>query len=96
MILTSLEWRFPLHRGDRHFMAPPLGLDQFHGTLFADNGDAWNQDEQTVETHWGIGLELHMDAFFGYFVPLEIRAGLAYGANKGGETQTYVQGGRSF
>jgi outer membrane protein assembly factor BamA len=42
MVLASAEWRFPVARIERGFMAPPLAVHQAYGSVFAETGDAWD------------------------------------------------------
>jgi len=94
MLLTSLEWRFPIQRVERGFMAPPIGLDHLAGTVFIDSGAAWNDGERDYRT--GIGVEVDTGAVLLYLFPLDVRVGYAYGLDHGGGNRFYLNIGASF
>lgn len=97
MQLGSAEWRFPLKRVERGWMAPvPLALAQVHAALFADAGAVW-QDGRTPDRFYrGIGAELRADLFAFYDLPAQLRLGYAEGRNEGGDRQVYLRLGAAF
>jgi hypothetical protein len=96
MRMASLEYRFPLMRLERGFMAPPIGLHQVHGALFADTGTAWANGASPEKYYTGYGAELNADTVLFYGMLLRLSLGGAYGLDKIGETQFYLRLGASF
>lgn len=96
MNLVELEWRFPLRRIDRTWMAPPLGVQQVHGKAFFNRGGAWTAGSKPDEWRDGAGVELSADIVAGYLFGLTLRLGYAHGFDTGGEDQLYLALGSSF
>ena len=95
--LLQTEWRFPLLRPMLGWRTLPLFLRRVWGTLFVDVGEA--ADGLPERDDWGLGLgaELHADVLLGYYLPLSLRAGLAWGVlGEGGGTSFYVHVGQAF
>lgn len=93
---ASAEWRFPLARIERGFMAPPMAVDQLAGTLFIDAGATWENGDSPAKYYDSFGAELHADLRFFYHVPIHARLGFANGREGPGEKQVYLQLGGSF
>ncbi|MBI3393066.1 MAG: PD40 domain-containing protein [Nitrospirae bacterium] len=90
-VLGSLEYRFPLWRIDRGPSTAPFFFRRLHGAVFADTGTAWDTgglDAGDLKT--GVGGEVRFDIYFSYQFPITLRAVLARGVSKGGETQAYL------
>lgn len=96
MRMASLEYRFPLLRLERGLMAPPVGLHQLHGALFADTGAAWSGGGSPEKYYTGYGAELNADTVFFYGVMLRLSAGYAHGVDENGRNQYYLRLGASF
>lgn len=96
MILSSLEWRFPIKRIERGVTVPPVALNQIYGSVFIDSGSVWNLGDQPQEYFTGIGAEAHIDTYLFYSIPIEFRVGIAHGLNEGGEDQFYLTAGTSY
>lgn len=97
MVLSHLEWRFPIKRIEYGYTAPiPLGIHQLHGSLFLNSGSAWHDTPQSSQIKSGGGTELHIDAVIGYSLPINFRLGIARGFNQDGETQVYLSLGSAF
>ncbi len=97
MMLTSMEYRFPIYRLERGVTAPPIGLHQMHASVFVNGGDAWSSDADKGPTRWGAGFEYHWEFIFGYVGLLDLRVGTATGFNAAGEdAQFYMTLGTSF
>jgi hypothetical protein len=93
--LASAEWRFPLQRVERGIMAPPLGLMQWHGTLFAETGSAYQDSPETYYSSAGIELTADINLF--YSLILRTRLGYAHGFDKDiGGDRVYIRIGSSF
>ena len=96
MRLASLEYRFPITRIERGFMAPPLGIHQLHTTLFYEAGSAWDTGNDPDEYYRSAGIEFNTDATFFYFATLQIAVGYAKGLDLGGEERWYLRLGSAF
>ena len=96
MMLTNLEWRFPIALVEDGVMVPPLGVHQLHGKLFYSAGDAWNDDVESADYLQSAGVELNVEMIIGYMIPVNLRLGYAHGFDTGGEDQWYVQSGFTF
>ncbi|MCG6969524.1 MAG: hypothetical protein LJE85_07135 [Gammaproteobacteria bacterium] len=97
MSLVELEWRFPIARIERGYMAPPVGLNNIHGKVFYDIGDAWQDDFESSNLLQGAGMELNTEIIIGYFLLLDLRMGFAHGFDSAlGDNQAYVSVGGTF
>ncbi|MDH5409384.1 MAG: hypothetical protein OEY00_12300, partial [Gammaproteobacteria bacterium] len=96
MRLASLEYRFPITRIERGFMAPPIGVHQLHTTLFYEAGTTWDIDSDPEEYYRSAGLEFFTDTVLFYYLPLKIGIGYAKGLDLGGEEQVYLRLGSAF
>lgn len=96
MGLLSLEYRFPLALVERGIMAPPVGLHQLHGRLFADQGWIGSEGEDS-RAYGGLGAELGLDTVLFYELPMALTLGFAQGLDgELGEQQYYVRLGGAF
>ena len=97
MQMANIEWRFPLDLVERGFMAPPLGLIQYSGSMFVDTGASWNEGQTPEKYYTGAGLELHADVSLFYGVNLRMRLGAAKGLDRTiGDERIYFSLGASF
>lgn len=96
MRLASLEYRFPLMRVERGWMAPPLGLHQLHGALFTETGAVWSEGQAQDDYYSSYGLELKADVVLFYSMMFRLSAGYAHGIERGGEDQFYLRLGGAF
>ncbi|HEX9628187.1 MAG TPA: hypothetical protein VGA00_14695 [Acidiferrobacterales bacterium] len=96
MALASLEWRFPVKLVERGFMAPPLGLHQVFGTVFAETASVWDNGDRPGPYTTGAGLEANADLALFYNLGLNLRLGYAHGFDEGGKDQVYLNVGASF
>ncbi len=99
MELASAEYRFPLGRVERTAMAPPVGLRQWSGKVFAESGRAWDDNGETREWRSAAGVEALLDLNFGYqWVPVRLRVGYARGFDEaaGGGDEFHLTLGASF
>jgi len=96
MMTGSVEWRFPLARIERGFMAPPVAIHQLSGIVFAETGDAWDDGSHPNELVSSAGAEIKAETFVIYDFPLTLRLGYAHGYAATGTTQLYLQLGSSF
>lgn len=97
MQLASLEWRFPIRLVERGLMAPPVGLLQWSGTVFAETGAAWNQGSSPDKFYSSTGVELNNEVNLFYGLNVNLRLGYAKGLDKNlGEDRIYLSLGSSF
>jgi len=95
--LASLEWRFPISLIERGLMSPPVGVNQFSGSIFVDSGATWQEGNSPDEYFTGVGMELHTDAVLFYGLNLKMRLGLASGLDEDiGTNRFYLSLGASF
>ena len=96
MVLGAAEWRFPIARIERGFMAPPLGIHQVYGSLFAETGDAWDTGRTPGDYSTGAGIEANAEVNLFYALAVHMRLGYAHGFASSGGEQVYLQLGSSF
>jgi hypothetical protein len=97
MSLAELEWRFPIARIERGYMAPPVGLHNIHGKVFYNIGDAWRDEFESSDLLQGAGMELNTEIIIGYFLLLDLRMGYAHGFDSTlGDDQVYLSVGGTF
>jgi len=96
MRLASLEWRFPLMRVERGWMAPPIGLHQLHGALFTETGAAWYEGQEKDDYYSSYGVELKADTVLFYSLMARLSLGFAHGVDAIGEDQYYFRLGGGF
>ncbi|GAH65623.1 unnamed protein product, partial [marine sediment metagenome] len=65
MVLTNIEWRFPIVSDLNYYMwymFPDFLFRSFYGVFFVDVGLAWNDEEPKLENSlysYGVGLRFH-------------------------------------
>ena len=95
MQLLSGEWRFPIERIEKGIMAPPLGIMQWFGNVFAEVGSAYQDSPDTY--YPSAGIELIADINIFYNLVLRTRAGYAHGFDSDiGDDLVYLRIGSSF
>jgi len=94
--LLQTEYRFPLTRVLRGPGTVPVFFDRMYGLMFFDYGDAYFGPLDFNDFRKGTGAEILMDFTLGYSQPYSLRLGFAYGFDRGGGTQFYVNFGRPF
>jgi len=98
--LTNVDYRFPIARPQRGAGTWPLFLHTLHGAAFADAGHAWSNrfDANAIKT--ALGGELSADVVAGFFAPLTVTVGAAWGHDGSGaapdRTTFYFRVGRAF
>ncbi len=98
MRLISAEYRFPIWRIERGFMAPPIGINQLHGTVFYDVGGVWGDNASGPDEYYaGAGFEINTDLDLLYNFRLNLSLGFATGFDDViGEDQVYLRIGSQF
>ncbi|MDH3200756.1 MAG: hypothetical protein OEM15_07675 [Myxococcales bacterium] len=94
--LVQTEYRFPLTRVLRGPETVPAFFDRMYALVFFDYGNAYFGPLDLNDFRKGTGLELLMNFTLGYVQPYSLRVGFAYGLDRGGGTQVYVNFGRPF
>ncbi|HED32880.1 MAG TPA: hypothetical protein ENJ08_01500 [Gammaproteobacteria bacterium] len=96
MQLASMEWRFPGSLIERGWMAPPVGIIQWSGAVFAESGAAYN-DSRPDEYFSSVGFELQGDINLFYGLTSRMVLGFASGLDENiGEDRFYFNLGASF
>lgn len=79
-VLASAEYRFPIYSPQRGLGTMPFYIQNIHGALFTDFGNAWNKTSDTGS--WPLdkfllsaGGEVRGDFIIGHGLPLVARAG---------------------
>jgi WD40-like Beta Propeller Repeat/Omp85 superfamily domain len=93
--LLNVEYRTPIWYVDRGISSLPLFLRTLSGTAFFDYGAAYNRldlKDPLAVFHAGVGAELWVDLFVGYYLSGNLRVGVAKGldATAGDGVQTYT------
>lgn len=87
-LLANAELRFPLARPELGRTTWPIFLRRLHGAVFVDVGDAFEVgDPSWLRSHAlafdslqaGVGAELRLELFLAYYLPVELRFGVAQG-----------------
>ena len=96
MLLTSVEYRFPIVRIEKGLMTPPIGIDSLFGQIFIDAARTGN-DLHAAKTYAGIGAELGGDMVAFYNLLVRMQLGYAKGLDDViGGNQVYFRLGSSF
>ncbi|MBA7558189.1 hypothetical protein ES705_50982 [subsurface metagenome] len=112
LILTSLEYRFPLANIERGLNLGPLSilLERLSGVLFIDIGNAWESanintnitnENNEINSIWqdfksSIGAELKADFNYQYDSPFTLRLGAAKALSDPKGYDIYITLGSSF
>ena len=93
--LLNVEYRTPIWYVDRGISSLPLFLRTLSGTAFFDYGAAYNRldlKDPLAVFHAGVGAELWLDLYVGYYISGNLRLGVAKGldATAGAGVQTYT------
>jgi len=96
MQLATLEWRFPGSLVERGFMAPPIGLIQWSGSVFTETGAAYNESSAD-QYYTSAGIELQADVNLFYGITSRMRLGFASGFDSEiGDERVYFNLGAAF
>jgi hypothetical protein len=98
--LANLEYRWPIARPQRGVGTWPLFLHSIHGALLADAGHAWTRTFRSSAIKASAGAQVSADIVFGYFAPLTVTAGAAWGHDGSGllsdRVTAYFRVGKAF
>ncbi len=96
MQIATLEWRLPGRLIERGYMAPPIGIIQWSGSIFTETGAAYN-DSSAEKYYSSAGVELQADINLFYGFTTRMRLGYGKGFDKEiGEDRIYFNLGSSF
>jgi hypothetical protein len=93
---VSVEWQAPLADIDRHWMAPPVGINRLSGKVFMDAASVWNRGAAPSSPYRGVGVELYGEIKFLYQLMLPMRLGYARGLDLNAGNRVYLQAGQTF
>jgi hypothetical protein len=93
----QLRYQRWLGRVERNWNTWPLGLGDWYGNLFFEQGSAWS-DGQSRPALASVGAELSAELILGYRLALPVTAGVAYGFNdeRGGGAKVYLRSSLAF
>lgn len=83
--LASLEYRFPIQNMENGIGNGPVFFRRFHGAVFAESGNAWDEGFQIRDVKSAVGAEARLDLYLAYSLPVTLRLGVAQGLDKNGE-----------
>lgn len=100
LILTSLEYRFPLANIEHSLKLGLLSifLERLSGALFFDMGNAWESPGTSIlqDFKYSMGAELKADFNYQYDSPFTLRLGAAKALTAPGGYDIYITLGTSF
>jgi Tol biopolymer transport system component len=88
--LASLEYRFPLINIERGAGQAPFFLRRLHGAVFAEAGNAWDNEFHSSDAKRAVGAELRLDMSIAYHLPVTLRLVLAKGLDEKGEGRVNI------
>ncbi len=98
--LVNAEYRWPLARPQRGVGTWPVFLHTLHAAVFADAGSAWLDRVRAGDLKTSAGAELSARLVAGYYLPLLVTVGAAWGHDGSGRvadgTTFFVRIGRAF
>jgi hypothetical protein len=100
LALVNLDYRIPLARPERGHGLLPLFVRTVHGSVFLDAGRVWSGGAVEAGLITSTGLELSGDLVLGYYFPLTVTSGVAWGRRSGDAREhrvaAFVRVGRAF
>jgi hypothetical protein len=98
--LANAEYRWPIARPQRGIGTAPIFLHSVHAAVFADAGEAWTLAFRAGALKTSTGGELSADIVAGYFAPLTVTFGAAWGHDRSGafgdRATAYFRVGKAF
>ena len=88
--LLSLEYRFPLTNIERGGGQTPFFMRRLHAAVFAEAGNAWDDQYRASELKRAVGAELRLDLTAAYNLPVTVRLVLAKGLDDKGEGRVNI------
>ena len=88
--LASLEYRFPIKNIELGISSTPFFFRRLHGAVFAEAGNAWDDQYRSEDIKSSIGAEVRMDMDIAYqLLPITLRLVGAKGLDDRGESSVY-------
>jgi hemolysin activation/secretion protein len=98
--LMNVDYRFPITRPQRGAGTWPFFVHTLHAAVFADAGQVWTNRFDAAAIKTAAGAELSTDVIFGFFAPLTMTVGGAWGHDGSGvapdRATFYFRVGRAF
>jgi outer membrane translocation and assembly module TamA len=98
--VANADYRLPLWHPERGIGAWPIFVQTFHGSVFADAGTVWTRRASASALKWDVGAELAVNVVLGYFVPVTLTTGAAWGHDRSRSVEDgwriYLRLGRAF
>jgi WD40 repeat protein len=98
--VLNADYRWPIAFPQRGVGTWPLFLQTIHAAVFADAGHAWTRTFRAGDLESDVGAEISTDVVAGYFLPLTLTAGGAWGHDGSRSVADgatfYVRIGRAF
>ena len=98
--VANAEYRWPIARPQRGYGTWPLFLHTVHAAVFADAGHAWTRDFERRAIKSSAGAQLSADLVAGFFAPLTVSVGAAWGHDGSGlvgdHVTAYFRVGKGF
>ena len=88
--LASLEYRFPIQNLERGPDTKPIFFRRFHGVVFFEAGNAWDETFHSSDLKRSVGGELRLDTSVSYYFPITFRFVVAKGLDEKGEAFSYI------
>ncbi|MBK6684618.1 MAG: PD40 domain-containing protein [Deltaproteobacteria bacterium] len=82
--LGSLEYRLPIFGLSRGYATLPFFIDRLYAAAFVDAGATPIDRLDLTQLKVGVGAELRLDLYFGYYLGYTLRLGYARGLSEGG------------
>jgi hypothetical protein len=76
--VANVDYRFRLFTPQRGIGTVPLFFRTIHAAVFADAGDAWDDQFRLADVRTSAGAELSIDSVVGYSLPLTVATGVAW------------------
>jgi Tol biopolymer transport system component len=88
--LASLEYRFPIKEIELGWSSAPVFFRRFHGAVFAEAGNAWDDTFHSDDLKRSIGAEIRLDTDLVYQFPITLRLVITKGLDERGESKVYL------
>ena len=88
--LASLEYRFPIANIELGISSTPFFFRRAHGAVFAEAGNAWDNEYRSEDLKRSIGAEARLDMDLSYQFPITLRFVITKGLDDKGESLAYL------
>ncbi|MBW1871317.1 MAG: PD40 domain-containing protein, partial [Deltaproteobacteria bacterium] len=95
-MLSSIEYRFCIFDIESGVLTLPFYLRRLHAAVFVDVGGTSAAEPSLDLLKVGIGAELRLDMYLGYYLPTTLRFGYARGLSERGNNNFYLTMGYGF